>query len=104
MTLSPVPNSNIVTLKDQLQTPWRAWFDALYRYLTASIPLLSPLASPAFTGTISLNGATIHTGYNSPVGLVAGNPGDLYLNLNGGTSLTLWVKETGTGTSGWVAK
>lgn len=47
----------------------------------------------------------IHYGSGSPENVVAGIPGDLYLNLAGGASLTLWVKESGTATrTGWIAK
>jgi hypothetical protein len=44
------------------------------------------------------------SGTGSPAGVVAAPPGTLYLNLSGGAATTLWVKESGTGTSGWVAK
>lgn len=40
----------------------------------------------------------------SPEGVVTAPPGSLALNGNGGASETLWVKETGTGSTGWVAK
>ena len=44
------------------------------------------------------------TGYGSPQGVVSAAPGTLYTNLNGGANVTLWVKESGTGNTGWVAK
>ena len=44
-------------------------------------------------------------GSGSPQGVQIANPGSMYLNTNGGTSNTLWVKETGVGTNtGWAAK
>lgn len=53
-----------------------------------------------------INGATsLISGSGSPAGVVTASPGTLYLNTTGGTGATLYVKETGTGTtSGWVAK
>jgi hypothetical protein len=50
------------------------------------------------------NGIKISAGSGSPNGVVPGNPGDLYLNMAGGSVNTLWVKESGTGNTGWVAK
>jgi hypothetical protein len=45
------------------------------------------------------------SGSASPNGLVVGYPGDLYTNDAGGAATTLYVKETGLGTSsGWAAK
>lgn len=47
----------------------------------------------------------IKVGSGSPEGAVKGNPGNLYLNTDGGSSTTLYVKESGDGTNtGWVAK
>lgn len=43
-------------------------------------------------------------GAGSPEGVVAASPGTLYLNENGGAGTTLYVKESGTGKTGWVAK
>lgn len=44
------------------------------------------------------------SGEGSPEGVVAARPGSIYTNSLGGAGTTLWVKETGTGTTGWVAK
>lgn len=43
-------------------------------------------------------------GSGSPEGVVAANVGSLYLRTDGGTGTTLYVKESGTGKTGWVAK
>jgi parallel beta-helix repeat protein len=43
-------------------------------------------------------------GNGGPAGSVTAGPGSLYRNQAGGTSTTLYVKETGTGNTGWVAK
>jgi hypothetical protein len=56
-------------------------------------------------GTFKVNGATIQAGTGSPNGVVTGNPGDMYLDKNGGAGTTLYIKESGSATNtGWVAK
>lgn len=55
--------------------------------------------------SLSLQGAVTWTqGSGSPNGKVTANPGSLYTNAAGGAGATLWVKESGTGATGWVAK
>lgn len=44
----------------------------------------------------------ILTGSGAPV--VSASPGALYLNTLGGSGTTLYVKESGTGSAGWVGK
>ncbi|MGI4798249.1 MAG: right-handed parallel beta-helix repeat-containing protein, partial [Janthinobacterium lividum] len=41
-------------------------------------------------------------GRGSPEGVVVAPPGSDYRNLNGGVGLTLWLKQTGNGSSGWT--
>lgn len=43
-------------------------------------------------------------GTGSPEGVVTAPPGVGYLNDSGGAGTTLYVKESGTGKTGWVAK
>lgn len=44
-------------------------------------------------------------GNGNPEGVQSAKVGTLYLNLQGGASTTLYVKESGsTGNGGWVAK
>ena len=43
-------------------------------------------------------------GTGSPEGVVTANPGRIYTDSNGGVGTTLYVKETGTGNTGWAAK
>jgi hypothetical protein len=47
-------------------------------------------------------GAKLLSGAGSPVGLVPGNQGDLYLDTSGGAN-ALWANETG-GVGGWVSQ
>ncbi len=43
-------------------------------------------------------------GNGSPNTVVSASPGSLYLNVAGGTGTTLYVKESGSGNTGWVGK
>lgn len=49
-------------------------------------------------------GALIRTGLGSPEGVYFGAVGSLYLRTDGGAGTTLYVKESGTGNTGWAAK
>ena len=49
-------------------------------------------------------GVTLNTGSGSPEGVLTANTGSLYLNTSGGGSTTLYIKESGSGNTGWVAK
>lgn len=42
--------------------------------------------------------------FADPNSNVTASPGSMYTSTTGGTGATLWVKETGTGNTGWVAK
>lgn len=46
----------------------------------------------------------IYKGYGTPESQITAGIGSLYQRLDGGTSTTLYVKESGTGATGWVAK
>lgn len=46
----------------------------------------------------------IKHGTGSPEGVITANVGSLYLRRDGGASTTLYVKESGTGNTGWIAK
>ena len=49
-------------------------------------------------------GMNWYTGSGTPEGSVAAPVGSLYTNSAGGASTTLYVKTSGTGTTGWTAK
>jgi len=49
-------------------------------------------------------GPAIYTGTGTPESAVEAIVGSLYLRSDGGTGTTLYVKESGTGNTGWVAK
>lgn len=46
----------------------------------------------------------IRWGAGTPEASIAGNVGSLWLRTDGGASTTLYIKESGTGTTGWIAK
>jgi len=52
----------------------------------------------------SSGGAAIFSGTGTPEAAVTAPIGSLYLRTDGGAGTTLYVKESGTGNTGWVAK
>jgi hypothetical protein len=61
-------------------------------------------ASVTVSGVITVGGVTITVGANTPESVVTANVGSIFLRTNGSTGTTLYIKETGTGNTGWVAK
>jgi len=67
----------------------------------------SPDTKLHVNGVITLGGAggpQIHSGSGSPEGSVTAPTGSLYMNTSGGSGTTLYVKESGSGNTGWVGK
>jgi hypothetical protein len=54
--------------------------------------------------TSDYNSPFIKVGSNSPEGVVTAKIGSLYMRTDGGVGTTLYVKESGTGNTGWIAK
>lgn len=57
------------------------------------------------SGLLFYNGGAYRNftyGTGSPEGVVTGNIGDIFIRTDGGTGTTLYVKESGTGNTGWV--
>lgn len=50
------------------------------------------------------NGCIWQSGRGSPENVIAAPVGSLYTDIAGGTGTTLYVKETGSGNTGWIAK
>lgn len=50
------------------------------------------------------NGRIISTGAGDPENVVSARVGSLYLRSDGGAGTAFYVKETGDGNTGWVAK
>lgn len=53
---------------------------------------------------LNIGSARYRTGAGSPEGVVTAPVGSLYTRTDGGAGTTLYVKESGTGNTGWVAK
>lgn len=56
------------------------------------------------SGHTEINGVTITAGNGTPEGVVTAPVGSLFLRKNGGAGSSFYVKESGTGNTGWVAK
>ena len=56
------------------------------------------------TGDITLGLVKIINGTGSPEGSVTAPAGSMYLNSSAGTGTTLYIKESGSGNTGWIAK
>jgi len=52
----------------------------------------------------SEDGVKMFNGLGTPEGSVTASSGSVFVNRNGGAGTTLYVKESGTGNTGWVAK
>jgi len=59
-----------------------------------------------FPGAIGVQGtdAKMYSGVGTPEGAVIATIGSLYMRTNGGAGTSLYVKESGSGNTGWVAK
>jgi len=56
-----------------------------------------------FQKRIILNGTLIMSGNGDPEGVVTAEVGALYLRKDGGAGTVLYLKESGTGNTGWAA-
>lgn len=97
---------------------WRAsgfstpdWYttDQLGGALVRSVGNADVILRPAGTGAVRISsdaeptGVQSLVGRGSPLGIRAAPPGSDYRNLNGGAGATFWLKQSGTGSAGWVA-
>lgn len=46
----------------------------------------------------------VYKGYGSPENSISAGVGSIYQRLDGGANTTLYVKESGTAATGWIAK
>jgi len=67
---------------------------------------ISTVPNEAFIVITSLTAGLANwvTGFGSPNNVVTAQTGSIYTNLNGGSLSTLYVKESGAGNTGWIAK
>jgi len=69
--------------------------------------VVSQYSGDAFFTTVRTGGPTgprWSSGAGTPEGVLVGNVGDLYSDTAGGAGTTFYVKESGAGNTGWVAK
>lgn len=71
--------------------------DGRYRELTDAVTYSELTGKPAVLGLL-------YSGTGSPETVVTAGVGSLYLRTDGGAGTTLYVKESGTGNTGWIAK
>jgi hypothetical protein len=57
-----------------------------------------------YTGSTWIATRSVMTGAGSPEGVVTAPIGSLWTRTDGGASTTLYVKESGAGNTGWIAK
>lgn len=53
---------------------------------------------------ITINGIAMTTGSGSPENVLSAPVGSIYLRTDGGAGTTLYVKQSGTGNTGWAGK
>lgn len=58
---------------------------------------------PIYPQTTGAFTSAIYSGNGSPEGALAAKEGSIYLNQAGGSGVGIYVKETGSGNTGWVA-
>lgn len=89
-------NFNIDSFYSSVQANWDS-------YVTPgeTIPIYG---NTLIDNRIQFGGLLIIRGTGSPEGVVTASVGSFYLREDGGVSTTMYVKETGTGNTGWVAK
>jgi hypothetical protein len=59
---------------------------------------------PVVQDNFELTDSLLYKGTGSPEGVVTAPIGSFYRNLSGGAGTTLYVKESGAGSTGWAAK
>lgn len=78
--------------------------DGMLRILQGGTSVLTMTGKQIYIANLAVtaNGRRIHAFSTNPEGAVTANPGDLGVAWNGGRGTSLWVKETGTGNTGWA--
>ena len=71
----------------------------------SSTNVYAPVNAYQYTfNPFTMGGSAMYSGAGSPEGVQTANVGSLYLRNNGGAGTCLYIKESGTGNTGWVAK
>lgn len=80
---------------------------SILNYLTLTYKITDPNILKVFEDIQPLLNTLIqyiHIGTGTPEGNETGSVGHIFLRTDGGASTTLYVKESGSGKTGWVAK
>lgn len=101
--------SNLMKSTNSSEVDLASWINykvtkGAFTELVTTENLNSALDTYFANGIITLGGPIITTGIDSPEGMVTAEVGSLYLRIDGGAGTTLYVKETGSGDTGWVGK
>ena len=75
--------------------------DRLERALKVGSDRIEVTVPITFRYPVNLMGATILAGSGSPESRVTASIGAMYLRRDGGSGTTLYMKESGTGNTGW---
>jgi hypothetical protein len=87
MALQGLPVETALVEGSKISLGWRNWLDLVVRK------------------TLDRLNTAVLTGLGSPAGVVVASRGQIYIRTDGGASTSLYVKESGDGTTaGWVAK
>jgi hypothetical protein len=104
MTQIRIPDPPMDTKPESLN----AYFAALTKSLRLNITSINQGAvftqSSQGTSSVYNNQSPWINGTGTPEGVVSAPVGSLYTDNAGSPGLTLYVKETGTGNTGWQAK
>jgi len=88
--------------------PWGETYGGTGYFGGGTYPASGGLRLGSSTPSIAFSDGTYsptwQIGTGTPEGVVTAAVGSLFTRVDGGTSTTLYVKETGTGNTGWVAK
>jgi hypothetical protein len=75
--------------------------DELERFLKVGSDRIEITVPVTMRYPLNLMGANMLAGEGTPEGRITASVGALYLRRNGGSGTTLYIKESGTGNTGW---
>ncbi len=92
-------------LDDQSTRKATTFIDGLdTKLVSTTITTLTSNPFLTFSDSASSASCQLNSGTGSPEGAVTANVGSIFLRTDGGANTTLYVKESGTGNTGWAAK
>jgi len=75
-----------------------------HNFTALSNEIMTLTAAGDLSVASDISSDNIKRGAGTPEGVVAGKVGDMFTRTDGGVGTTLYVKESGTGNTGWAAK